>query len=366
MKSLKPEYFILGLTLIASALISELIVRIIAPQNISSSMRVISKSGISINKSSGEAFHTKAGRKVTYSFHPPFLRDTKLHSDKENVLFLGDSYTFGFLLRHDLTFVNLLQKRLNSVESLKEFNFLNAACPGWGLADVVRFTETESKQVTPAAIVYVMSSDDIGRALRSELYSINDAGDVIVNGYSPSLSEKLKSMLNSIPVYDWLLQNSHLIQLTRLTYLKLAGLRREQSLKQVNQSKNQSTLIPHSRDLNHRIDEGTLLAQALLLRLKLYCEKENIKLIILNNGIHGFVRSDREIEPTLRFFDKAIGQSFFQEFSYLDISPQLVLRTEGDFSKISISNDGHFNELGSQLVSEFSFDFLKNELTSVK
>src|SRR5438105_1235800 len=120
---LVTNVFLVFASIFASLVMCEVILRVVAPQDLSGSWEVYTRDGLLANKSSGTAFHQLGTRRVEYHFAPPHLRD--LDSDlsvaigpSRKVLVVGDSYTFGWLLSDHVTYLRRLE------------DYVNAARPG--------------------------------------------------------------------------------------------------------------------------------------------------------------------------------------------------------------------------------------------
>ena len=114
-----------------SLLLAEFIVRGIYPQNLSGSWRVIDNYGLMLNKNTGQSTQMHGTRKAQYLFEDFGVRSSFKPTDhpKKKVLVLGDSFTFGWLLNIEDTYVEQLAK------ANQNLLFLNAAAGGWGVSD---------------------------------------------------------------------------------------------------------------------------------------------------------------------------------------------------------------------------------------
>ena len=68
----------------------------------------------------------------------------------------------------------------------------------------------------------VMNADDIGRMHRSSLYDYDVESNLVSrSAYVQTRKDRLKSLLNYLPVYQILLENSHLLQFARSSYVRV-------------------------------------------------------------------------------------------------------------------------------------------------
>jgi hypothetical protein len=129
------------------------------------------------------------------------------------VLFLGDSFTFGWLLNDGKTYISQLQDMYPDIE------LLNAASGGWGTADQLRYLELFCARVKPQLVVSVVNLDDLERSLAENLYAF-DAASKTPRRIERDLSERtLRQKINESWVYRSVLKQSHLYRFVRSSLL---------------------------------------------------------------------------------------------------------------------------------------------------
>ncbi len=138
---------LLSVSIALSLLLAELIVYVIMPQNLSGSWREQTENGLIVNKSTGTARHQYGERVVHYEFSEPHLR-APVPNGKIKILVLGDSYTFGWLLESEKTYVNLAQSQLDRKFGKGVFTLLNAAAAG-GQGTTLPLLRTSARRSTP-------------------------------------------------------------------------------------------------------------------------------------------------------------------------------------------------------------------------
>ena len=91
---------------IISLLFAELIVAVVSPQDLSGSWSVIHESGLLLNKPEGSTKHQHKGMTINYNFNKFHDRDVGTYDKRKEkrVLVLGDSFSFGWLLKDEDTF----------------------------------------------------------------------------------------------------------------------------------------------------------------------------------------------------------------------------------------------------------------------
>ena len=190
------------------------------PQDLSGSWRIRNESGLITNKNKGESKHSWGGGElnVRYSFgeyHNRIYQNLLVDYPNEKILILGDSFTFGWLLNDEDTFIYQLQEKFNNTL------FINAAAGGWGTADHLKYTELYCKKINPKEVWVFLNNDDIQRSINSNLYKIDNNDELIKLNPQVNINQKIKFFLNSFFLYQWLLENFHSIQLIRNVLIKI-------------------------------------------------------------------------------------------------------------------------------------------------
>lgn len=352
---------LVAVSLSVSLLLGEMVIRIISPQNLSGSWRVDSGTGYVLNKSVGVSKHQFGDRVVHYKFRAPHLRDMGIGEGDHKVLVLGDSFTFGWLLNSEDTYISHLQEFADNEIGAGKVQFINGGAGGWGTADYVRFTEEYGDLIDPDCILVFLNSDDIGRSIRKGLYRLkNDNGlDLELNSQAKDRGKvELKRILNSLPGYQILLENSHLLQLVRSSYLKL------KSPKQAVLSESEMMRSPSSVDLEVKQDHSQRLGHALFVRLKDWGSRRGIPLMVTTTISFASLEK-KNSEPTAAFY--SIAPSIFEEeqIPFFDISAGVKAASGGDLKAYRIPVDGHPNETGALLISQQVWPWLKPLLPTV-
>ena len=131
------EFFLIISSIFLSLILLELILEAVKPQQKNSSWRVQDEdSGTYLNIKNSNAQHQYYGKieqiSVEYKFgkyHNRIFSDNQEIVEKKNILILGDSHIFGWLLNDKDTLVFKLQNKFN------EYNIINASAGGWSDID---------------------------------------------------------------------------------------------------------------------------------------------------------------------------------------------------------------------------------------
>lgn len=331
--------------------LAEVGVRLVIPQNLSGSWREVAPRGYMINKAGGGARHQFGSRIVKYRFNEAHQRGGPIPSTSFRVLCLGDSFTFGWLLQEEDTFVARLNRF--SEDSGAPWAFLNGGAGGWGTAHYLAYYEDFAESLDERYVVAFLNFDDVRRSLDSKLYELSGPIAAIPTKTAPSpRADMAKHVANRIPGYQWLLENSHLVQIVRNVLVRFSA---------------NSNSFPSAAELDElAIAEGVRFGQSLFLRLDELCRQRGSRLLVVNNGFQPHVlREYLSSNPSpidVEFLRQAGG--FFQScgIPYFDLTPRLNEMSGGDFQRITIPNDGHPNEEGARLIAEAAWPWLLTQI----
>lgn len=108
------------------------------------------------------------------------LRMGKLHPEKEAILCIGDSYTFGWGVDLEDAYFGLLDKKM--ANSLGQKQLVNGAVPGYSTGHAVVQMQRLSRVLDFKKVIYFMCSNDIFDNIRTENYYQNYEYFVDENG----------------------------------------------------------------------------------------------------------------------------------------------------------------------------------------
>lgn len=342
--------------LLASLLMLEGLVRLFWPQDLSGSFSVLTRTGLVINKSQGVTRHQFGDRVHHYRFYEPGLRGTPIPQSGVKILVLGDSYTFGWLLDHDDTYVAQLQRKADQAFGQGTFVFLNAGGPGWGTAAELAYLEDFGPQIAPDIVLVFLNSGDIGRSIQHRIYSpVPDRLGELRRNKIPHSG--LKRAVNAIPGYHWSLEHSHLVQLARHSVSK----------------RNLEGHPPQARPLiegpgvsDPGFSKGVarVFGRVLFNRMNEWCNQNGASLWVTTTGWFDAV-SQPSNTPTLAFMEDV--DEFFQQLGvpFVDLAPAVFAQKESAPDDFIIAGEGHPSERGAELIADSAFDhFLASELAA--
>jgi len=134
------------------------------------------------------------------------------------VLLLGDSFAYGTGVNDDQTFAALVEKELRAERLSVEV--LNAGCPGKGTDYELKLFQTLGRQFHPDLTVLCFFGNDFQDNERGEYYNIGRHGEIEVKPLDCNRS-LIKTMLDRLPGYNWLISWSQAANLVKQAGVEL-------------------------------------------------------------------------------------------------------------------------------------------------
>ncbi|HYD29802.1 MAG TPA: GDSL-type esterase/lipase family protein [Azospirillaceae bacterium] len=325
---------------IVSLALGEAMVRVLAPQDMLGSWSVYGPRGLLVNTPYGTGRHRLGQREVEYHFNSLHQRGTvEPRSDAARVLVLGDSFTFGWLLQENDTYVAQLQRATDAAVGGGRIQFLNAGTGGWGTADMLAYLEALGSRIRPAMVLVFVNFDDFNRALIRGLYRLGDSGGLDALDLSANRST-LKILLEGTPGYGWLRDHSQLFQLIRnLAVSKGAVVR----------------FIPAEQPPDDLYNDPRLraLASALFGRMEQWCADNGARLVVTTTGW-----------PTVNYPWLAETLEALS-IDHVDLAPAVAGILGNDLDAYIIAGDGHPNEKGAALIAAAAWVELRNRIEAL-
>lgn len=351
----------LGFVFLVFLVVGEFIVRVLLPQDMSGSWRVYNERGLSLNKDNGSARHQAGQRAVNYRFFKNHLRGSPPLADSVKVLALGDSYTFGWLLDEEDTYVYRLEElaRADFGDSAPEF--LNGGGGGWGASDYVAFLESMGPSIQPDIVLIFLNFDDLSRSGNSQLYTVDfENGETLVDGINAVKKSWVKRIVNRIPLYNWAIENLHIVQLVRMTAIKLLAKTPSTLQQETTEVEPVSAAAVQPKVNPEELRRKIALGKKLFLRVKAWCDARGIPLLVGTTGFRRLLCENFHCsEVDVAFAERAA--SFFQEndIPYVDITDAVHAEISGDWEQYIIAADHHANEKGTDVISRHTWRWLK-------
>ena len=125
-------------------------------------------------------------------------------------LVLGDSHTQGFEVRQEATFSSVLGEQLRA--SGLDAEVLNTGISGFSTAEELMFLKHEGMKYHPDAVIVAFYGNDFEDNIKSGLYRL-DAGKLIVQKTQHTPGVSAIRIMNAVPGFSWLSQNSYFFSL---------------------------------------------------------------------------------------------------------------------------------------------------------
>ena len=336
-------------------LLSELIVSSFFPQDLSGSWRIELDSGLIVNKSEGTSNDQLDERIVTYSFgeyhHRKTEKQGRLKKETPKLLVLGDSFTFGDLLPDGKTYADRLQDHY-----LHKYEIINASAGGWGTADYAKYIEIFCDKIKPKQIFIYLNFGDIDRSTQSSLYRLNDEDQI--ESTKARKKNKIKTLLNKFPHYEFLLHNSHFFQLLRKAFLHFFIVGSRGDIK-----------------LSGDVDSSLILGKKLFLKIKNDAKQCGAELKVFNIAWEGYIsipyfdwegkilQSEMGYH-TKHFLNEANKERFFPRngIKFFDLANTKAMKEViANSGKFIIPRDMHPNELGAERIFLATLESLNSQ-----
>jgi lysophospholipase L1-like esterase len=345
----------LALLLLASSgvalLLGELLVRVLAPQQLLGPAYIASSRGYGRHRPSATVRHRfpSQGIDVRYTFDARGLRvvGPPPSADALRVLLLGDSFAFGWLLADPDT----LAARLDALAaappgpgapplSTRRIRFLDGATGGWGTAQILAFVEESIDSIAPHAVLVVVNVEDAGRSADSALFSLRPDGSLEAGTPLPPTG-RFRGWLGRSPAWAFLAERSHALALVRR---RLAHWHRDtRAVRFGGRPPGPDEPFMAPRRVARR-EAARRLTEAIFLRLRDACAARHTPLLVTTTGFEGFMlRGDPAwSHPRTAGFLRS-APAFFAGagIPYLPIGDRFVAELGGRSEPCLIPDDVH-------------------------
>tara|TARA_B100001750_G_C15426285_1_gene555692 strand:+ start:77 stop:1150 length:1074 start_codon:yes stop_codon:yes gene_type:complete len=321
-----------------SLLLAEMTVSVVSPQDLSGSWSIIHDTGLLLNKAEGSTKHQHKKMSINYNFNKFHAREVGTYDERKEkrVLILGDSFSFGWLLKDEDTYGYKLAK------NYPEWNWINASTPAWGLSEYTKYTSLFCKKINPDHILVFVNNDDFRRSVISNLYSLVQ-GQLVIKNPHLSSRQSVKRFLNSLSIYQFLIENSHFFQLLRKVV---------HSPNNFFNAFNADSASSEKEVSSEEISSAIELNKALFLRLIFLGKECGSEIKVVYIGTKDFFDNSQKQNLNSYVFRNLIETSFFEENSiqFIDLtqSPSMVEYRKDNSHKIPF--DGHPSALGAEKI----------------
>jgi len=336
----------------SSFLLLETLVRLFYPQGLKDYWTENeAQYGLMVNKKNySYKNHRIKNLVASYNFGEFRNRITISKKNFENhakILVLGDSYTFGWLLKDEFTFIHKLQ-----LDNLN-FQIINSSVAGWGSSSYTMFAELFCESIEPKKIIIFMNTADIYRSYNQNYY-IFENGVLRKNKIHFQKKKEFTYYDKKIPLYRFLKKNSQSFILIRNTIYNIINPPPKFEKRRKYYYTNYA--VKKGADEIYKI---TNLNREIFLRLKKISNKCGADLLVIYNG---WVKSNNlpETNPNKKFLMEA--KAFFGEnnINFFNLSKSVLMsELYQNPNKFIFEEDLHPNENGANLIYNASKDKIK-------
>ena len=322
---MKKNFLILTITLLILFCLSEIFFRIFYPINSQSWYAEIideKKNFVALKKN-----HYHKIDRWNYKYYTSYnlgeFRNRvtqKIGQDKDKILILGDSFTFGLFLKNEDTYIDKLQNEF------KNFNLINSSTPGWGLEDYYMFTKNFCNIINPKKTIVILNDGDLGR-IKDKVIKINNT--------KKSLKEKYR-------VYKFFIENFMTISFLRESIYKIINYE-----KNIPQEEFEGTNIYFDPSTAKEVVKDSKKIFLLLRDISNDC---NSSLYIINLGWNYNISEDKKLsDPMYLLLNDEIDFFKKNEINFFD-NKNYLKHINNNKQKYIIKNEGHPNEHGADEI----------------
>lgn len=342
------NFFLLALSVLVMTVALEFASRLIAPQNLSDPWMTVDNQGLVLNRAGAIATHRRGETVATYRINQHHMRGDLGSSEIPSVLVLGDSFTFGWLVENEDTVVSQLQRQADKALGPNRLTFLNAGTGGWGTASYLDFLTRYGDDIKPSAVLVLANTTDFRRSLQSGLYDMTgDQQTVTRTTYKSSFAVTLKQFVTGSSIYQWLVGNSNLMQITRLAVLG--------SLSTSSEAPPPGAEILESKKMGPPDRETKDFNIALLRELKSVAERHEVPL---------FVSTQYHWQYTPDVYDWLVPVMNELDVPFLPLQREMASATGGKVDGFFIEGDPHPAGAVYEILAEKTWSWLMPQLGS--
>jgi lysophospholipase L1-like esterase len=245
--------------------------------------------------------------------------DNKTHKNILRILGLGDSVAYGFGVNIEETYLKALEAKLNTTlkKRKKSAQVINAAFPGWGIAQELLFLKSQGLNYQPDIILVGFVSDDIYRNGRYYETALNYKEQNEQRGQEETVLKSPLKDANS--VHNFILNKT---QLYPFLLAKVTSLRNEDYR-------------------NYALSQ----TEDIFLEMQRICNEKRVELVVIIIPLRQ--QEDEVNDLMLKFFNN-------NGIKVIDLRDAFI-NTKQD---LFLPNDNHPNPKGHKLIADSIYQYL--------
>lgn len=223
-------------------------------------------------------WHTSTDGKWKFTTNKQGLRNNKNFEYEKTegtirIISLGDSHTQGYEARQDYTFSAIMEKYLNAHDHNAEV--INAGISGFSTAEELLFLENEGIKYKPDFVILGFFANDFQDNIKANFFKLEENGNLIIQKNEHIPGVKIQNIIYSLPLVKWFSENSYFYSLlfnNTWSFFKMRLSKRASD-----------RVVEYAIPTQNKFSDYQLdLTSALLKRMYDFCQKNNIKLIIVD------------------------------------------------------------------------------------
>lgn len=317
----------------------EIIIRIGWPQPLLP--RYVTDSGFGIRRHSPDVstWHTTPDYQVAVRTNSMGIRSDREYAKEKadgviRIIGLGDSYTFGFGVTVEDTFLYRLEKRLQ--DDGFDIEVINLGVAGSGTAEELIMLRKVALDLDPDYVIVGYYTNDLADNTRAALFELDADGALQTKNAEYLPGVRIRDTLYSFAIYRYLAETSHLMYFARGALSEIL----QNRLRKANLSTGPSDDAGERR-----------LTAALLDEVFLECERNGVACCILNI-------------PARYNLDGNLPSDLLQQIgadNIVDVYAQIKEAAKSE-KMYWTRSDGHWTPRGHEIAAEALADWIRRRL----
>ena len=349
---------------VLAALLMETLLRVFTPDVIDVGARV--KANLYspdpvlgwVMKSNFEGIEEKKEFRVTTRINERGFRDDSYAEGSPEssfrILALGDSFTYGYGVEHDETYLELLEVALNAPPTAsRDYRVYNVAVPGYSLREYSTFLKTSWVEFDPDLIIIgIGSNDHTDSVLPHPKYDVADGYLVSYKGNGDQDSNNTDPVLR---VKIFLYKHFYVYRLLPETKRRVTDNREARRFE---------------GQIESKVEEAWRQASGYLDQILEVAQQNSIPLVLIyiphRSQVHPGLRVDFHIDTRLfDDFDQRIEEySADRSVLYVNTLPEFVEQANRGETLYFVQTDAHWNVNGHRAAANMIYDALQQLLTA--
>jgi len=327
-------------------LLAELAVRIWAPQDLISD--IIAFDGDLCHRFKNNTIGVQNSREFSIKLKTNALglRDRDYSEMKDDstyrILMLGDSHTFGWGVKLNNIFSEIIEQKLNTYSSKFKFEVLNCGVYGYGTGHQSKFLTKYGYQMDPDLVVVAMDFLHDIKNNNKGRYWLEDNN--VIKGSKTCFAKRSRSFTRDLPFLSFLRGHCHFCRFIGPEILKMSA-----QIFNSNHSNNDTESSNEEFDLENTKKFFDFLNKEL--------KNRRIKFVVVILPEFESLKQEFEIDPNfwnlLRSFEGFLSR---EEIIYLSL--QKFFEQKLNSSDLTFKYSHHFNAKGHKFIAEQIKEFL--------